>query len=430
MAKASRGIQHDDGAVTAVLGQVLLVLSFVAVAGIVYALIEPPAPDPELHADLRTALDCADGAWGDANDVLRIEHLGGQPLFTNQTKILVSIGGVDTELEGMALGGPFSDGKMIIGERWESPDAPATGLPPGTPVSAAIVYTHEDGFTELLEPRMHRIGCGSVGVLPGAVFDPGFAYEDVNGDCLYSAGLDIPIPTADITDGNYEVDPADAHGLVIPPSVGTVDVGGTIRYASNGGCLYVGTELVTNNEDINWLDSDGGDVFLIDATFTAGKQIEIYSDGGDVTIDNLVAHSINEHFLVDAGSGDIDADNLDVTAHKMLTFTSTGAVNLDGSVLESENEDIVITAGSLSAQDADFHAAKFLTITTTAGDMNLEGTILTADNEQITLDKSSDGNILYITGAEIYEPNDNDAADVQPDHTQGVDGYPSVGDLD
>ncbi len=156
MQRARQGVAADDRAVTEVLGQVLLVVSFVAVAGILYVLIEPPGPAPELHVDLQTTLVCVDGTWGNADDVLRIDHLGGQALFTNQTKIVVSVNGTETSHEGMGLGGPFADGAMTIGEHWNH----TTPLPVGATVSADVVYTHDDGSTELRDPKVVRLRCG------------------------------------------------------------------------------------------------------------------------------------------------------------------------------------------------------------------------------------------------------------------------------
>lgn len=467
-----RGSLAPDAGATSVLGEILMIAAFVALAGFAASIVWPDEPQRHLHADLVFDLTCTDGSWGDSNDAILLQHRGGEAVEADLSEIVVTIDGIQTRIGSSVLAGPFTDGHLATGETWTH----QTPLAPTSEVRVELVYAHLHGDTQLKAAVLEDRTCpASSSPLPGAVFDPGFAYEDADGDCLYTAGVDTPVDDADIQDGQHTAAPG--NGLVIPPSVGPVSVPGEVIYASSGSCMVVATPVDSINEKI-LLDSGGGDLFIQDASVDAAKEIDVRTGGGDVSVTASQLTSDNEHLVIDTDGGAFDADGIQITTQKSIDIRTDGGVfslesgqftsdnehlfittvggdiqaagvtvtvektidirsdgadiDLSGATLHAINEYVSIDAqvgGAVTAPNASLHAGQDLTVLAD-GAMDLQGTVLRSDNGAIVLDKDSNANTLSIEDAEVYEPNDNDKADVQPNHNAGVTGSPAVGDLE
>ncbi len=417
----------EDGA-SPVVGEILLLGIVLALAGLVALSILGKEPPSSLQSDLSYDLLCTDGSWGDANDAVVLRHGGGETLERDRVRLLLEVDGTRTEFDRETLGGAFQDGAFSIGETW----AHATPLDPAAVVHVELAYRHAQGAEQLKTVVEGQRSCPPLPVPPvpppSGVFDPGFPYEDVDGDCLYQDGVDVALDPADVLDGVHHA--AAGNGLVLPPSVGLVDVPSSdIDFHSGGGCLVIATPLRTPNEHVNALDSNGGPLRVVDTSLAAGKSVVLRSDGGDVTLENVDANAVNEHLTVDSGGGDVTVVGT-LAAQKHVTLDAgAGTLVADGATIRSINEGITVDAGEVVAPDAVFHGQKQLRMTV-AGDVDLRRTELRSDSETITLDKTLDANLLQIQDAEVFEPNDNDRADVRPDHTQGVVGVPAVGGLE
>lgn len=236
-------------------------------------------------------------------------------------------------------------------------------------------------------------------VVKNSTHDPWHAYEDVDGDGLFTEGTDVKLDDAEILDGTYTVSKAQ-HGLVIPKSVGPVDVDGPIRFeAGQQGHLTVevrltasaGISLVAGHEaQLDGLVADAGGAITIEVGSVAHLEnaylrtdegeVSILADDGidgyetrieaeqDITLDakrgaiGLVGASIHTGgaLVVDDQQGLVNADRSNLAAEERLTITSGNDVRVKQATL-STPEDIVLTAGkhkdTIFVQDARFQDA-------------------------------------------------------------------------
>ncbi|MGQ0536106.1 MAG: hypothetical protein ACT4PT_08540, partial [Methanobacteriota archaeon] len=164
----------------------------------------------------------------------------------------------------------------------------------------------------------------TVAPLPPPPADPGFAYEDLDNDVVYDAGLDVPIPNATIRAGIYVVaDPT--RGLVIPASVGAISVTGRIDYrAGSAGHLVIGVDL------------------------PASDKVEL-AGGTYLNVSGVSVRSTAEKVELDA-SRILHAENAKITAAKKIDANVSGGVRANASVWRSENEwlDFSARAGATS----------------------------------------------------------------------------------
>lgn len=114
-----RGFVHDQDAVSETVGEVLLVaMTVVLAAGLAVAIAGQPGPTERVHASLDIATTAGTGGYGTGDETVRIIHRGGQPLQTDDTRIVLTTGGTIERIIGDDLGSAFSDGRFSIGETW------------------------------------------------------------------------------------------------------------------------------------------------------------------------------------------------------------------------------------------------------------------------------------------------------------------------
>ncbi|MDX1612459.1 MAG: CARDB domain-containing protein, partial [Candidatus Thermoplasmatota archaeon] len=145
------------------------------------------------------------------------------------------------------------------------------------------------------------------------VFDPGYAYEDVNNDALFTQGLDIPIDTAEVLDGAYEVE-NEAHGLVITPSVGAINAA-TISFASG---------------------DQGHLIALVDVTATTGQLH--YEAGTYLNATNVTLQASNDRINVTSLGGQVNVTNATLTANGVLHIRSQGDILVEQASLSGQSE--------------------------------------------------------------------------------------------
>lgn len=124
-------LRDDRAAVSDVIGAMLMVgMTVMAAVGFAVVLFAFEGPANQLHVDieLRTTPG-ADGSWDTGDERMELVHLGGEPLEQDRTTLSYTADGVSRSYTGTALGYSGSafaddgDGRMTIGEAWQSPAA-------------------------------------------------------------------------------------------------------------------------------------------------------------------------------------------------------------------------------------------------------------------------------------------------------------------
>lgn len=143
------GVRADDVAVTDVLGSLLLVGITVAVTvgfGVILLSFDGPADKLYVDVEVRTTPG-ADGLWETGDESFEVLHLGGEALRKDRTTIAYTADGTPYSYTGDALGSYFDDdgdGRLTIGEAWESPAADPLDVSQDEAVEASIVADEED----------------------------------------------------------------------------------------------------------------------------------------------------------------------------------------------------------------------------------------------------------------------------------------------
>jgi FlaG/FlaF family flagellin (archaellin) len=118
--KANQGFVRDNSGASEVLGTVLLIGITVALMGSLTLLVLNVRPPTDiLHADLSMSANRGlDGAWGTSDELITIQHLGGEAIKANQLTITIDKDGTIIALGGASLAQGFADGEFTIGEVW------------------------------------------------------------------------------------------------------------------------------------------------------------------------------------------------------------------------------------------------------------------------------------------------------------------------
>lgn len=134
-----------DDAVSDVLGELLMVAVIVGLFAVASVAFIPSGPPVALHADVQTHLRCGAGGWGTGDEQVVVQHAGGDALVRDRTGIEVLVDGASTDHPLGTLGGPFSDGALGVGERWNHTQS----VPAGAEVRVRGYHLHDDGAVAL-----------------------------------------------------------------------------------------------------------------------------------------------------------------------------------------------------------------------------------------------------------------------------------------
>jgi hypothetical protein len=252
---------------------------------------------------------------------------------------------------------------------------------------------------------------------PAGLVDPGFAYEDVDNDLIYTEGVDIPIPNADIRDGAYNS--SAGNGLIIPPSVGDISLNKIINFQASTN-LLIAIDLTSTNKGI--VLNAGNDVILssdlsssISLTAT-NDEILITSNQGSIIADNSYMYSKNKKVFLQAYQ-DISAvsSNIRSDGDEVNLISQTGKILISQSTVYSKNKeiilyaqnDIIIVSSSLTTSN------EAITITSVTGLINASNSTLIGKNKDILLFTGTDidvrnayistdnGNIIFTAGSTL-----------------------------
>ncbi len=111
-------LRGDRGAVSDVVGSILLVAITVTLATVMGALVfsfKGPVDFPQ--ANLAISVSPGNAAWGNGDEQLIVRNVGGEAIEASQTTILYKINiGAPVSITGTALG--FPNGRLSIGQTW------------------------------------------------------------------------------------------------------------------------------------------------------------------------------------------------------------------------------------------------------------------------------------------------------------------------
>ncbi len=130
--------QRDDDAVADVLGNILMVaITVTMMVGLSMLVLSFDGPPDKIHADFRVDLTPGGSFWGDGNEEIHIRHIGGEPVPTDGTRIIIAVNGVSSVYAGAALDQGFADGTFRLGETWNQ----TLTVPGNASVEVGIVQT-------------------------------------------------------------------------------------------------------------------------------------------------------------------------------------------------------------------------------------------------------------------------------------------------
>lgn len=230
--------------------------------------------------------------------------------------------------------------------------------------------------------------------------DRPFPWVDMNGNNKFDSGIDIQLTVSQIKN-NYSTN----GKLVIPPSVGNLNVGNNaINYNANGG-IYVGVSLSNQSYNSISLNSGSGDV-----TIASGMALEptndisinalnIYASGAKfysssngkiqlnagAAIDVSSATIVSSNYIDVESQGAINAQNSKITSSSnglvaLKTLSNGSDITLSQTILNSSGKVDIKSQGALYANNASITSHAFAgTILQALNDIQLTGTDLPAN---------------------------------------------------
>ena len=230
--------------------------------------------------------------------------------------------------------------------------------------------------------------------------DRPFPWVDMNGNNKFDSGIDIQLTVSQIK-SNYSTN----GKLVIPPSVGNLNVGNnTINYNANGG-IYVGVSLSNQSYNSISLNSGSGDVTIASgmaleptnqlsinalninasgAKFYSSSNGKIQLNAG-AAIDVRSATIASSNYIDIESRGAINAQNSKITSSSnglvaFKTLSNGSDITLSQTILNSSGKVDIKSQGALYANNASIISHAFAgTILQALNDIQLTGTDLPAN---------------------------------------------------
>lgn len=110
----------DDHAVSEVVGQVLLVgITITTMVGLTILVMNIDGPLDKTHADIEYGILAGADGWNSGDEVVRMQHVGGEAIDRDSAVLRILVNGVATEISGAALDGAWSDGSLSVTEAWD-----------------------------------------------------------------------------------------------------------------------------------------------------------------------------------------------------------------------------------------------------------------------------------------------------------------------
>jgi FlaG/FlaF family flagellin (archaellin) len=132
--------------VSEIIGTLLLLMITVALFSVVFVwATRLPTPERVPYVDLTPFLDDGGDGWGNGNEKIVIEHRGGEPIFANQTRVIIRID--DRELVAERENLNFNDDYMYMGDTWVSSTQRITN---NSTVYASVYYVGQSTMDAIM----------------------------------------------------------------------------------------------------------------------------------------------------------------------------------------------------------------------------------------------------------------------------------------
>lgn len=119
----------EDG-VSDVVGSVLMVgITVMTATALGLMLLSFQGPAKQIHVETAVTVDPGTGGWGTGDELVRIRHLGGDPMLGSKSEVVIKVGSATTRLTGSGLGSTWLDGVLTTGEVWDYRMTIAQGAP-------------------------------------------------------------------------------------------------------------------------------------------------------------------------------------------------------------------------------------------------------------------------------------------------------------
>lgn len=268
---------------------------------------------------------------------------------------------------------------------------------------------------------------------PSEVFDPGFAYEDVDHDDRYDPDTDINLSDKQVTNGTYSTD--GSNGLVIPPSVGDISAS-SIDFEAND--LTVAVNVTATSSTLT-LNANNGQINATDVAIEStsyGTDVAISGESASLpttTIQSNGGVSINGTTTVDLSGGSVTSSGYGST-----TLITAGTALISDTVISSSGETNIATnggdlianqvtinnsnygasvqlnaSGSVQMKESSIDTSGAVTIAAQNGELRGNKTMIaTNDGWNMDINLSADGSMI-LDGGEIR------ASGVDPTATLG-----------
>ena len=315
--------------------------------------------------------------------------------------------------------------------------------------SARLTVTDDDGATNR-ESQTVVVGSAS-----GPPKDPGFAYEDVNNDGVYSsADGDFEV---DVSDGTYDA-ASNGSSLVIPDSVSAISAptvsfkgqnvtietdvtsSGSATLSASTGNLDISGQRIESNGGGQTLSLSGTTMDATGATIdSAGKLTSSVSSSADFSSATVRSRGSGQE-LKFSGGGAVTAPDATITSDGKITVSSASTIDLSRSTVRSQGggQELRLSGGNVTAPDATITSDWKITVSNaptidlsrstvrsqgSGQELKLSGGNLTATDATITSEGSVTvtlSDALDIDGATIESRGDGQEAKFEAASVRGV----------
>lgn len=343
MVSRLRPMAGDVQAGSPVVAVLMGLLVTVALAGTAYVVIAGIGGEERFHA-AAVRLDSSDGE-------LRMDLLSGQ-VEMDSSYLMVSVDGAEPERVALnslsdQTGDPLQwragNPLCIVG------DDPGCLYDEGAEVDVQLIT----GESRIFDRTETVIG-GAATTPSGAGSNGPYAYEDTDGDHVFTPGVDVLLDSGELDDGEHD----SPSGLVLPEAMGDWSRAGKMELSADGD-IVIDVALTSTGDKIE-VTSRNGTVALTGDTVWASDKVEVTADQ-----DVLVQADITSdaHMIEIKTEGALDAPSTVMVAQDKIEMEAGGVLSVEAADLTSHANKVELKAGgALTADHATISAASQVTL--------------------------------------------------------------------
>lgn len=282
-------------------------------------------------------------------------QVGGTGGNTPPTAVFsYAVSGREVQFDASGSSDPDGDGLTYA---WDFGDGESGGG-----VDAIHTYASDDDYTVVL-----RVDDGDGGQHTAeqqvAISGPAcIAFEDTDGDQVYSEGVDVALTDGELDDGQHD----SATGLVVPSCHGALAVAGKIELKAVADAR-IDVDLTSHNHIVE-VDSSQGAVHLV-GSISAHDKIEIKAKQ-EVLVQGDLSSATNQ-VEVKSSEGNVEAPGTTMDARDKVELHAKGSINVTQAVLTSQANAVEVQAEAALRAEASTITAQ--------GKIELEGCPVTTE---------------------------------------------------